>query len=266
MTIVSSSDLDYLRRHRAVWSQKPVLRRIYREQYYSRLLAACRPGLRTLEIGSGPGFLAEFAPQVIRTDILASPWIHCAADAHHLPFADNTFDNVIGLDVLHHFNQPIRVLKQISRVLRPGGHCVLIEPWITPFSRLVYTYLHQEECNLKVRPWHEADDQFEDNKNAFDGNAAIPYLVLTDGAGALEHVLPELRLVLVERISLFTYLLSFGFKPVNLLPMALYEPLYALEEKTRSLWTRLAALRAVIVWKKERLTPQAARRGQHNPC
>ena len=249
--MMSDSDYEYLRRHRAIWSEKPVLRHIYGEQYYARLLRACAPGSKILEIGSGPGFIAEFAPDVIRTDILPSPWINCAVDAHELPFAAGTFDNVLGLDVLHHFNKPTRVLGEVSRVLRPGGRFVLVEPWITPFSRLVYTYLHQEECDLSARPWLEEDDQFQHDKKAFDGNAAIPYLFIKYGGDTLAHTLPDLKLLNVEQFSLFTYLLSFGFKPANLLPAFLYKPAYAVEEASRPLWAKLAALRALIVWEKK---------------
>jgi SAM-dependent methyltransferase len=248
--MIPDSDYAYLRRHRAIWAGKPVLRRIYGEQYYARLLSACAPGSKNLEIGSGPGFIADFAPNVIRTDILPSPWIHCAVDAHQLPFDDGTFDNVLGLDVLHHFNKPTRVLGEVSRVLRSGGRFILVEPWITPFSRLVYTYLHQEECDLTARPWLEEDDQFQGDKKAFDGNAAIPYLFIKFGGDTLQHTLPDLKLLKVERFSLFTYLLSFGFKPSNFLPNALYKPAYALESATHPLWERLAALRALIVWEK----------------
>ncbi len=240
------NDYDYLTRHRAVWEQKPVLRRIYREQFYSVLLEQCAPGERSLEIGSGPGLLGTIAPQVIRTDILPSPWIHCALDVHHLPFADGTFDNVLGLDVLHHFNAPVAALHEISRVLRPGGRLVLIEPWITPFSRLVYTYLHQEDCDLSARPWQPDFKMSDTTKQAFDGNAAIPYLLITRG----QLSIPGLQLRTLKRFSFVTYLLSFGFKPVSLLPSWLYPVLYRVEKATQRAWEPLAALRALIVWER----------------
>ncbi|MFL5735010.1 MAG: class I SAM-dependent methyltransferase [Chloroflexia bacterium] len=251
-----TSDHDYIKQHRAVWRRKPILRRIYREQYYSRLLAQCPPDGSTLEIGSGPGFLAGIAPQVWRTDVLPSPYIHCVADVHRLPFAPDQFDTVIGLDVLHHFNRPINALREVARVLKPGGRLALVEPWITTFSRFVYTYLHQEGCDLTLTPWCDTN-QFTDDKLAFDGNAAIPYLLLTRGAGHLSQALPELRLVRLEQFSLVTYLLSLGFKPANLLPPPLYPILYRAEEATRPAWSRWAALRALIVWEKSAdLAPQ----------
>jgi SAM-dependent methyltransferase len=247
--MTTSSDYQYLEKHRVIWQQKPVLRRLYAEQYYFRLLNNLSAGTHCVEIGSGPGLMAEFAPDVIRTDILHSPFINIASDAHYLPFATGSVDNVIGLDVLHHFNQPLAVLREVSRVLRIGGRFVVVEPYITPFSRLIYTYLHQEECDLAAKPWQE-HNQFEDDKLAFDGNAAIPYLLLEKSGITLQESLPNMGLVKVQKFSLITYLLSGGFKSFSLLPNWLYPMLQRAEDITESLWRNLAALRALIIWEK----------------
>lgn len=46
-------------------------------------------------------------------------------DGEYLPFADASFDVIICNDSFHHYPNPIAVLKQMYRVLTPGG-CVLI--------------------------------------------------------------------------------------------------------------------------------------------
>lgn len=247
---MNQSDYDYLETHRSVWAQKPVLRRLYVEQFYALLLENLAPGKTSVEIGSGPGLLDEIAPSIIRTDILYSKHINCVTDAHHMPFASDSVDNLIGLDVLHHFSQPVLFLREAARVLRPQGRLVLVEPWITPFSQLIYTYLHQETCDLSVQPWVEHVDQFAPNKKAFDGNAAIPYLLTTKGKSAVDDAVPELELTRVQRFSSLTYLLSLGFKPASLLPNAAYPFLYSVEKATRPLWEQAASLRALLVWTK----------------
>jgi SAM-dependent methyltransferase len=246
------ADQEYLNVHRRVWAQKPILRRIYHEQFYARLLAhRAAVGGPTLEIGSGPGFMAEADAAVIRTDILASPYVHLAADAHALPLATASCANVVGLDILHHFNRPAAVLQEVARCLKPGGRFVLVEPWITPGSRLIYTYLHQEGCDMRATPWRD-DDQFSAGraKQAFDGNPAIPFLLWRHGQQALAEAVPLLRLITLEKFSAFTYLLSLGFKPASFLPAPLYQPLYALEKATAPLWRGLIAIRALLVWEK----------------
>lgn len=243
-----TSDYDYLTKHRKMWRSKRVLQTLYKDQFYRRLLENRAPGTKNLEIGSGPGFFAEIDPSVWRTDILPSPWIDGAVDAHHLPIGNGALDNLLGMDVLHHFEHPVSFLKEAVRVLRPGGRIVLVEPWITAFSRFVYTYLHQEGCDMGLTPWLDRVDGFSEHKQAFDGNASIPYLLIRHG---VEQAVPELRLLKVERFSLFTYLLSLGFKRGNLLPGALYPLVYKIETTTRPVWNKFAALRALIIWERQ---------------
>ena len=44
------------------------------------------------------------------------------ADAFHLPYDDKSFDVVTAMDFLEHVEDPGRVIKEFSRVLRPGGY------------------------------------------------------------------------------------------------------------------------------------------------
>ena len=44
-----------------------------------------------------------------------------AGDAQKLPFANNTFDVVTCFDLIEHVRYPKKVLKEIRRVLKPGG-------------------------------------------------------------------------------------------------------------------------------------------------
>lgn len=56
---------------------------------------------------------------------------HALADA--LPFGDRTFDWVLCCSSLHYFKQPVRVLGEFSRVLKPTGRLLLLDwcrnPW-----------------------------------------------------------------------------------------------------------------------------------------
>ena len=82
----------------------------------SCMAALCRAG-RTLEIGGGSGNLKAFAPDVVSTDVLAADWLDAACDAQRLPFADDSFDNIVMLDVLHHLQRPVRFFEAATRVL-----------------------------------------------------------------------------------------------------------------------------------------------------
>lgn len=233
--------------HRLLWKQKPFLRRVYNEELFSRLLANRVPSGVSLEVGAGPGFFKEMFPSVIATDLIPCPWLDAAVDAQRLPFANGAISNILGLDMLHHMASPLLFLRECERVLAPGGRLLLVEPWITPFSYLVYRYLHQEDCDLSVNLWSSSVCA-PAAKRAFEGNQAIPYLLYgPHGKGRAIREVPRLRPIVIEPFCLFAYLLSFGFKPVNLLPESLYRPVAAFERITKPLWRRLAALRVLLV-------------------
>lgn len=48
------------------------------------------------------------------------------SDLQRLPFDDGSVDLVVGCAVLHHLPDPGAVLREVARVLRPGGACVFI--------------------------------------------------------------------------------------------------------------------------------------------
>jgi SAM-dependent methyltransferase len=67
-----------------------------------------------------------------------------AMDAHHLAFADASFDTVCISNSLHHFEDPAPVLAEMLRVLRPGGHLVVNEMYRDDQSepQLTHVLLH----------------------------------------------------------------------------------------------------------------------------
>ena len=248
---IDTEALDVLLRHRRVWEQKPVLQRIYNEEFFARLLSAKTPGVVSVEVGGGPGFFKKLLPSVISTDLVACPWLDIVADAHALPIKTSSVTNVLGLDVLHHLAAPMKFLQEAERVLVPGGRLVLVEPWITPFSYLIYQYFHQEECDFSARPWDVNGALGLQAKKALDGNPAIPYLMFR-GKNRQKTLaaLSSFTCLVAEPFCLFAYLLSFGFKPMNLLPESLYPVVSKLERDSIFLWRHVAALRVLLVLEK----------------
>lgn len=56
---------------------------------------------------------------------------HCAvvADALSLPFADNSFDCVISSEVIEHIVDPHAFVRELLRVVKPGGRCIVSTPY-----------------------------------------------------------------------------------------------------------------------------------------
>jgi SAM-dependent methyltransferase len=94
-----------------------------------------RDGSDVLDLGCGAGMLALLKRRgVTLTGVDLSPEcalasrrngydLTCAAVLTRLPFADDSFDYVVSLDVLGHveFKDKDAVLGEVARVLRPGG-------------------------------------------------------------------------------------------------------------------------------------------------
>jgi SAM-dependent methyltransferase len=250
---------ETLHRHRAVWERKPGLRRVYQEEFFWRLLAHRKEGGRCVEVGGGPGFFKQALPEVISTDLVWCPWLDVVADAQRLPFGSESVTNVFGLDVLHHIAAPLEFLREVERVLVTGGRLILVEPWITPFSYLVYRYFHQEDCDLSALPWNGDNRQPREAKKAFEGNAAIPYLLFAGQNRAITfESLPRLKALVIEPFCLFAYLLSFGFKSPNLLPESMYPRIAKFERATLPLWKNVASLRVLLVLEKSPVDPKCA--------
>ena len=87
------------------------------------------------EMGRGMRPIAEDPDlTVISTDVYMSPTVNIIADAHSLPFPDESFDGVICQVVLEHVLDPVHCVAEIHRVLKPRG-LVYAE---TPFMQHVH--------------------------------------------------------------------------------------------------------------------------------
>ncbi len=51
-------------------------------------------------------------------------------DIHQLPLADGSFDAVVCISVLEHVEDPQRAVREIHRVLKPGGQALLYAPFL----------------------------------------------------------------------------------------------------------------------------------------
>jgi SAM-dependent methyltransferase len=71
------------------------------------------------------------------------------ADAMRLPFRDGSFDVVTANDSMEHFADPAAALRELARVLRPGGRlCLYFTPWRSPLGSHLYDHVKIPWCNL----------------------------------------------------------------------------------------------------------------------
>lgn len=61
-------------------------------------------------------------------------------DGHVLPFPDASFDAVLCTEVLEHIAEPAETIREIYRVLKPGGRLLLTIPWSARFHYQPHDY------------------------------------------------------------------------------------------------------------------------------
>lgn len=238
--------VNILTPYRNIWESKPVLRVIY-HRLYERVAAAAVPG-ETLEVGGGSGNLKSYMKGVVSTDIVASSWLDAVADAQALPFRDGYFSNIVGVDIVHHIEAPLRFFEEAFRVLKPGGRIILIEPAITVMSSLFYRGFHPEPVDMSVDPFKRVEH--DPDRKPFDANQAIPTLLFRDHYDRFSAIFPQHRLIELDWMSLFAYPLSGGFRSWSLIPMRLVDPLLDMEQALPQWMRKVMGFRMLIVLEK----------------
>ena len=198
---------------RQIIKEKQFLHKIYLEWY--RWVAAELPqdDGTYLEIGSGAGFLAEFIPEVLTSDVLDCKGIHARLSAFQLPFQNESLSGIILIDALHHLPQVEDFFHEAIRTLRPGGVILMIEPWVSPWSRFIYTKFHHEPFVPESPEW-----KFPAGGPLSAANGALPWMIFERDRSRFEKQFPQLKIALIEPMMPFRYLLSGGFSMRSLMP------------------------------------------------
>lgn len=198
---------------RRIIREKMFLRRLYQEWYQS-IVAALPPGAGpVLELGSGAGFLPEFIPDLINSEIFYLPGLAAVLDGQRLPLRDGVLRALVMVDVFHHLPRPRRFLAEAARCVRPGGVAVMIEPWVSPWSRLIYRRLHPEPFYPEATDW-----EFPSSGPLSGANGALPWIIFARDRRRFEVEFPQWQIRRIEPGLPFRYLLSGGVSLVSLSP------------------------------------------------
>lgn len=113
---------------------------------------------KTLDVGSGSKpyvHLFTGATSYIGMDIEQSghkhqrEYIDVFYDGTTFPFEENSFDSLVFFEVLEHVFNPDTFFEQISKVVKPGGQCVVTIPFIWGEHEQPYDYARYSSFGLK---------------------------------------------------------------------------------------------------------------------
>jgi ubiquinone/menaquinone biosynthesis C-methylase UbiE len=149
-----------------LWLERPALR-------VAVALAGPRSDDHVLDIGTGTGALLRelvasgARPEKVvgvdastlmleraRSAKLPGEWQLEQADARKLPFGDESFSLVFAVYLLNVLSDEdgTAVLREVHRVLVPGGRLVVVSP-VAPWSRLARPYRWLAELLPRLLPW-----------------------------------------------------------------------------------------------------------------
>ena len=163
--------------HREILLKKPLLYSAFKT-FYNDMSECCDKYLDTsgleVELGSGVGFFNKIRTNILTSDIRKAQHIDRVLDATALDLQDASVRCIFAINVFHHLDNPDKFLSELSRVLKKGGGCILIEPHIGFGSRLLHRFLHKDESFIPDAPnWHN-----NNIKGPMSGaNQALSYIV-----------------------------------------------------------------------------------------
>ncbi len=100
------------------------------------------PAARVLDIGCGTGFnmeqvRARYGSQVVGLDLSTDALTFCRSrnlpdlvdgDSTRSPFRSASFDVIMALDLIEHLDDDQAALREVARLLRPGGAVIIFTP------------------------------------------------------------------------------------------------------------------------------------------
>jgi SAM-dependent methyltransferase len=144
--------------------------------YYRDITRHFAPSAKLLDVGCGTAWLAEHFSDYTGIDGAPEAVAEAAARGRNviggdvdepLPFGDAAFDGVVLKDLLEHVADPVAVVREVHRVLKPGGRVFASSPdaqrWVwddythrRPFTRKGFRLLFTDQGFAVQRVGYES--------------------------------------------------------------------------------------------------------------
>lgn len=110
------------------------------------------PGARVLDVGAGEGYFSRLmsargyavAACDFSRDAFKCPEIpfHAADLSERIPLPDASFDAVVSIEVIEHIENHTRFIREILRVVKPGGCVIITTPNVLSLTSRWHYFLY----------------------------------------------------------------------------------------------------------------------------
>lgn len=101
-----------------------------------------------INLGSGTRIINK---DIINSDLFPFTGVNFVCDATALPFHDNSVDMIISESTLEHIPDADRAIKEMCRVIKPGGYVYVSIPFLFPFHASPNDYFRLTHEGLKQK-------------------------------------------------------------------------------------------------------------------
>ncbi len=125
-------------------------------------------GAKTLEVGAyGRSSYGRFFPNRIGLDVRPGVGVDIVGSVYELPFEDESFDIVLCMVVMEHLEDPQSAIREMKRVLKPGGKILVSVPFLFPIHDSPGDYWRFTKYGFKVlfKDWNIVELSAETNFN-----------------------------------------------------------------------------------------------------
>ncbi|MBF0385316.1 MAG: class I SAM-dependent methyltransferase [Candidatus Omnitrophica bacterium] len=140
---------QFFRKHHGLYKfLKYVISPLYFDNFLNKFIENNVEGKEGCYINLGSGSLS-IGENIINVDISDYNNVHVVCDVSDLPFVDSSVDVVFILSVLEHIAEPSKTVKEIYRVLKPGGLVYCEFPFVVGFHAAPYDFNRMTDVGAK---------------------------------------------------------------------------------------------------------------------
>ena len=164
-----------------------------------------------LEVGAGASFSKKYIKNKGFQISDFSDYDHLdltQIDAQDTKLQSNKYDFVIASNMLHHVPYPIKFLKEMFRILKPGGNLIIQEAHCSVVFQLVTIIMRHEGFDFTKNVWDE-NIPMSDENDLWAGNIALSSLIFDNKKNFKEKFGNEFK-VIHDKLYEFLIFLNSG--------------------------------------------------------